>query len=134
MRWSSTKPDISNLGRPEPDGHRRADGQLGAVAAAGDDEVPPPSRSPSERLRAYHSPSRDLIPRSYPIRQEMVRPSGIIPVDQLEECTVFATALLHLIEQREFVAVKSAEPLIPAQVLELVFTGAAWEIEAQHAP
>src|SRR5215217_4213201 len=62
----------------------------------------------------------------------LVGPSGIIPVDQLEECTVFAAALLHLIEQREFVAVKSAEPLIPAKVLQLVITGAAWEIEAQH--
>jgi len=64
----------------------------------------------------------------------VVGPSGIIPVDQLEECAVFAAALLHLIEQREFVAVKSAEPLIPAKVLKLVFTGAAWEIEAQHTP
>jgi hypothetical protein len=61
-----------------------------------------------------------------------VRPSGIIPVDKLKECTVFATALLHLIEQREFVAVKSAEPLIPAKVLQLVFPSATREIEAQH--
>ena len=62
----------------------------------------------------------------------LVGPSGIIPVDQLEECAVFATALLHLIEQRQFVAVKSAEPLIPAKVLQLVFTGAAWESSAAH--
>ena len=67
-------------------------------------------------------------------RQEMVGSSGIIPVDQFEECAVFTTALLHLIEQRKFVAVKSAEPLIPAKVLQLVFTGAAREIEAQHTP
>jgi len=64
----------------------------------------------------------------------LVGPSGIIAVDQLEECAVFATALLHLIKQREFVVVKCAEPLIPAKVLQLVFTGAAREIEAQHTP
>ena len=115
--------------------HRRLEGGVTLqTPAASRTEVTSPEPLTIRTVAAYHSTLRDLIPRPYPLRQKMVRPSGIIPVDKLEECTVFATALLHLIEQREFVAVKSAEPLIPAKVLQLVFPGTAREIKAQHTP
>jgi hypothetical protein len=38
LRWSlPPSPTSSNLGRPEPDGHRRPEGYLGEVVDAGDD-------------------------------------------------------------------------------------------------
>ena len=53
-------------------------------------------------------------------------------MDQLEEGAVLAAGLLLLVKQRQLVAVESVEPLVPANVLQLIFARPTREIEAQH--
>ena len=56
----------------------------------------------------------------------------LVPPDELGECAVLATALLILIEQGQVVAIEGVEPLVPVDVLQLVLSGTAREVETEH--
>jgi hypothetical protein len=56
----------------------------------------------------------------------------LVPPDELGECAVLATALLLLIEQGQVVAIEGVEPLLPVDVLQLVLSGTAREVETEH--
>ena len=53
----------------------------------------------------------------------------LVPPDELGECAVLATALLLLVEQGQVVAIEGVEPLLPVDVLQLVLSGTAREVE-----
>ena len=89
---------------------------------------------PAASARMSLPPS--AIWRSSAIDSSMLRHRGrelwLVPPDELGECAVLATALLILIEQGQVVAIEGVEPLVPVDVLQLVLSGTAREVETEH--
>src|SRR5690625_4780139 len=54
------------------------------------------------------------------------------PGDELEERAVLAARLLLLVEEGQVLLLELGEPVLPADVLQVVRAGAAGEVDAQH--